>query len=233
LCKKSFPVFILILVFTLGDVELFAQDNLTVTISGRVSLPVVKRERRTFRGRLYRNRLAAKSRAKSRQTVNVSNFTDIIVSAHPLSFQSKAPATDTVKIIQTNATFVPRVTPITPGTEVQFINLDKFFHNVFSITPGERFNIGRKPTGVVESRRIYQLGETKLFCDIHAQMNATVLCLDTPYFTRVTSSGRYKLEDLPPGSYEIRAYHPDFPELSIELQMAADEEIEQDFNFNR
>ncbi len=183
-------------------------------ISGRVFMPVMAKERRKFRGRIYRNRLSSAKRSSTQNKALKSSFIDIIVSAHPVPSDTLPPPMDPVTIIQVNAEFVPRVVAVTPGTSIRFINRDKFFHNVFSITPGSRFNIGRKPTGVSVSRQINKLGETKIFCDIHAQMNATIICIDTRYFTRVGPDGTYRLSGLPDGSYEIRVYHPDLPGVS-------------------
>ena len=183
-------------------------------ISGQVYLPAVKREQRTFRGKAYRNRLSASSVSKERSQILQSSFIDVIVSAHPLSFIADTIPLNDAKILQKDAKFIPRVVPVTVGTAVQFINKDNFFHNVFSISPGSEFNIGRRPTNVVRSQVINHVGEIKLFCDIHAQMNAFILCLDTPYFTRVEPNGRYLLSDLPDGDYEIRVYHPDLTGLT-------------------
>jgi plastocyanin len=195
---------------------LFIDINISISqepvkISGTVFMPVLSKSRRTFRGRIYRNRLSSAKKKKRISQALKSSFTDIIVSAHPLSYEFEIDSMPPVKILQTNAEFFPRVVPLIPGTEVQFVNRDNFFHNVFSISPGSRFNIGRNPTGIISRRRIEKLGETKLFCDIHAQMNATVICLNTPYFTRVNAGGQYILSDLPEGTYEIQVYHPDLP----------------------
>jgi hypothetical protein len=200
-------------------------------ITGTVFMPVLAAERRTFRGRMYRNRLTSKQDQKKKSAALKSSFIDIIISAHPLSYVLEVDTLAPVKILQIDAEFVPRVVPITPGTEVQFINRDGFFHNVFSLTP--RFNIGRKPTGVVESRRFYNLGEIKLFCDIHAQMNATIICLDTPYFTRVNPDGHYKLSGIPAGRYEIRIYHPDLPQVSEIIDIKTSDSLRKNFTLSR
>jgi plastocyanin len=205
----------------------------TGQISGSVFMPIVQRDRRTFRGRIYRNRLSSAKKVEQKGLSVQSSFIDVFISAHPISFQPELIQSDTVKILQLNANFIPRVTALTPGTEVEFINRDKFFHNVFSITPGERFNIGRKPTGKVVTRKFYQLGETKLFCDIHAQMNATIICLNTPFFTRAQPDGRYTLKGLPPGIYEIHVYHPDFSEIVEQIEIRGSDIIHRNFTLNR
>lgn len=202
-------------------------------IKGTVFMPVMKRELRVSRGRMYRNRLASKKSNQKESAALKSAFIDVIVSAHPQSYVFEIDTLPPAKILQINAEFVPRVVPITPGTQVQFINRDGFYHNVFSLTPGSRFNIGRKATGVVVNRRFYNLGEIKLFCDIHAQMNATIVCLDTPYFTRVSPNGQFELSGLPDGQYEIRVYHPDLPQVTEIVDIRSGETVTKNFTLSR
>jgi plastocyanin len=202
-------------------------------IKGTVFIPVMTKERRASRGRMYRNRLSTKKSKKKKSAALKSAFIDVIISAHPVSYVFRVDTLPPVKILQLDAEFVPRVVPITPGTQVQFINRDGFYHNVFSLTPGSRFNIGRKAKGIAVSRRFYNLGEIKLFCDIHAQMNATVICLDTPYFTRVNPNGRYELSGLPEGKYEIRVYHPDLPLVQDIVDIKIGDSLTINFTLSR
>lgn len=228
---RKYSILFILLFLLLG--ELTPLLSQTGEISGSVFMPVANKERRTFRGRLYRNRLSSKKKVKkSNQTVS-SSFVDVIISAHPISFEIQTQPLKNTRIFQKNATFLPRVVPVTPGTIIEFINRDRFFHNVFSISKGSVFNIGRRPTGYVVRKRISKLGEIKLFCDIHAQMNATILCLDTPYFTRVTKNGRFALSNLPEGKYEIQVYHPDFPEISEIIEVYADKQKRINFTITR
>jgi hypothetical protein len=181
---------------------------------------------------MYRNRLSSADKNKNKQKVLQSSYVDIIISARPLSYDYEVQPLPPVRILQLNAAFIPRVLPVTPGTIVQFINRDNFFHNVFSITPGSRFNIGRKPTGNIAGREIRKLGETKLFCDIHAQMNATIICLNTPYIARVRADGRFQISDLPAGTYEITVYHPDLASIKQEVEVVSGESVRLNFTLN-
>lgn len=166
-----------------------------------------------------------------------SAYADVVVSAHPLSFKPKLqPLTKNRTIDQRDATFIPRVLPVTQGTVVQFINNDPFYHNVFSLTPGNQFNIGRRTRGEVVQKKIGErkiegLGEVKLFCDIHTQMNAVILSLDTPYFTKPDANGNYSLKDLPEGRYEVRVYHPDLMPVIERMELKGS--VEKDFTLSR
>jgi plastocyanin len=228
--KKTILFFLCALFLIESDQSLWAEPP---AITGTVFMPALAKERRTFRGRMYRNRLTTRKAIKRKSAALKSSFIDVIVSAHPLSYVLQVDTLAPVKILQIDAEFVPRVVPITPGTEVQFINRDGFFHNVFSLTPGSVFNIGRRATGIVVGRRFYNLGEVKLFCDIHAQMNATVICLDTPYFTRVSQNGQYELSGVPAGRYEVRVYHPDLPLVSEIVEVKTGDSITKNFTLSR
>lgn len=188
------------------------------TLEGRVILPSSQHGGRRFRGRAYRQRTnsAARKRTDTTPSSRDQRHENVIVSAHPSSHApSVEPLPEPVTIDQEEESFVPHVTPVTAGTTVEFVNSDPFYHNVFSLTPGARFNIGRRPTGVVVEEVIPRvegvvpgLGVINLHCDIHPQMNAFIVSLETPHFTRVEGDGTYELENLPEGSYTIRAYAP-------------------------
>ncbi len=126
--KKT--AFLCILLLIMGSLPLAAQEN---RIYGRVFIPVIKKKKRTFRGRVYRNRLASRRRGRVPASEKKrSAFSDLIVLAYPLDFKPKLKPLKGVRMIQQNAAFRPRVLPVTPGTPVAFVNLDRFYHNVFS-----------------------------------------------------------------------------------------------------
>lgn len=208
----------------------YAQTSSGITLQGQIVLPASRPSARRARGQLYRNRLGGREAAADAQTSDTqgSIFEDVIVAAFPLSFEAAtSPMPNPVQIHQEGATFIPNVTPVTVGTVVQFVNDDDFFHNVFSLTPGSKFNIGRRATGETVAKRIdfvtiSGLGPIELFCDIHPQMNAIILSLDTPYFARANADGTYALGSLPPGDYRIEAYHPQHGTVDHEMTFSND-----------
>ncbi len=224
--------FTLLAVLTLSlsfVVESFAQSAGGI-ITGTVTLPSMQTVRATARGNLYRSRLSPEAASgTATQAAASSGYEDVIVSAHPLSFKPKVEPLQGAKIIQKNATFIPRVLPVTQGTVVEIVNADPFYHNVFTLGKGERFNIGRRPTGDVQTQKISGLGETKLFCDIHTQMNAVIMSYDTPYFVRLQANGIYELKNLPDGIYEMRVYHPNFPMMKERVEIKSGQPVRKDF----
>jgi plastocyanin len=229
--NKTLTILVLLFCLLLPDFS-FAQDQ-TARIYGRVFMPVVKKQKRSFRGRLYRNRLSSRKKRQKNAAVLRTSFQDVIVAAYPLSFKGKTQPLEKARILQKNAEFRPHVLAVTPGTRVEFINLDRFFHNVFSYSPGAKFNIGRRPTNTTVWKTIYKTGKINLFCDIHSQMNATIVSLDTPYFTQPGKSGVYLLKDLPPGKYRLEIIHPDFPKTKTEITVRENDKLEQSFTLSK
>lgn len=131
----------------------------------------------------------------------------VIISFHPLDFTPELAATPRAIMNQMEKTFVPKVLPITKGSTVEFLNSDTEVHNIFSMTPRATFNIGRRQPGKSVPQLIDKVGVVDLKCDIHCGMNAAILSLDTPYFTKVNASGSYEVDGLPDGNYRIQVYH--------------------------
>src|SRR5438128_221436 len=86
-------------------------------------------------------------------------------------------------LAQYGKSFRPLLLPVKVGTAVSFPNKDAFFHNVFSYSKLKRFDLGRYPTGESRSVVFDQVGLVKVFCEIHANMKANILVLDTDTFT--------------------------------------------------
>src|SRR5262245_37479343 len=81
------------------------------------------------------------------------------------------------KLAQKNESFVPRVVPVAVGTTVDFPNLDPIYHNVFSLSPVKRFDLGKYPRGQSKAVIFNRPGLVNVFCDIHSEMAAYVLVL--------------------------------------------------------
>jgi plastocyanin len=104
---------------------------------------------------------------------------------------------------QRQETFVPYVLPVIVGTTVLFPNNDPFYHNVFSLSKAARFDLGRYPMGRSKSVRFDHPGIVRVFCEIHSHMSAFILVLSHRYFAATGADGRYRIESVPPGEYDV------------------------------
>ncbi len=108
---------------------------------------------------------------------------------------------------QRNETFVPHVLAITTGTTVDFPNSDKFYHNVFSLSKTRTFDLGRYAAGHTRPVRFDRPGIVRVFCDIHSHMNAFILVFSHPFFALTDTEGRYRIDNVPPGTYGVIAWN--------------------------
>jgi plastocyanin len=117
-----------------------------------------------------------------------------------------APVTDQV-ITQREKTFLPHVLAVPLGSTVEFRNDDRIYHNVFSIAKPNDFDAGIRKTGATYTRTFTHPGVVEILCNIHSSMNAYVYVVDSPYFAKAQASGAFSIRGVPPGRYELGAWH--------------------------
>lgn len=108
---------------------------------------------------------------------------------------------------QANLTFVPHVLPVMRGTTVVFPNSDDVRHNVFSASPTKRFNLGTYPKGVTRRLTFETPGVVELLCNVHAEMSAFIVVIDSPYSATVQVDGAYELAQVPAGTFDVVVWH--------------------------
>ena len=115
-------------------------------------------------------------------------------------------------LLQRNRTFVPHLQVIPVGSVVQFPNADPFFHNVFSLFEGKRFDLGLYEAGSSRSVTFPREGASYIFCNIHPDMSAVVLALATPLYSIATADGSFVLRGIPPGTYKMHLWIEGVPQ---------------------
>jgi plastocyanin len=111
------------------------------------------------------------------------------------------------QLVQKDKSFQPPLLVIPVGGSVEFPNHDPFFHNVFSLFEGKRFDLGLYESGTTRFVQFDKPGISFIFCNIHAQMSAVVIALATPYYAVSDSRGELSLPRVPPGRYELQVFH--------------------------
>ena len=112
-----------------------------------------------------------------------------------------------LRLTQHNKSFEPHVLVVPVGSVVQFPNRDPFFHNVFSLFEGKRFDLGLYEAGSTRNVSFDRPGISYIFCNIHAEMSAVVLALETPYFGISNRKGEVVISHVPAGRYLMRTWY--------------------------
>jgi plastocyanin len=157
-------------------------------------------------------------------------LTPVGASVRPQQKTSEIP-----KLIQKNKSFHPSLLVIPVGGKVEFPNQDPFFHNVFSLCEGKRFDLGLYEGGTTRLVQFDRPGISFVFCNIHAQMSAVIIALSTPYYAISDARGEINIPNVPPGRYNVQVFHSSVdPEvlhaLNREITVAAGDTTLGNFN---
>jgi plastocyanin len=134
------------------------------------------------------------------------------------------PATATV--VMKDKTFVPRVVVVPVGGTVEFPNEDPVFHNVFSVSGENRFDLDLYKRPRRGARRFEHPGLVRVYCNIHPQMSAFVLVRDNPFWARPAADGSFTIEDVPAGDWVLKAWHERSGEASQPVSVEAEGAVE-------
>jgi len=138
------------------------------------------------------------------------------------------------RLDQRNETFVPHVLAIVAGTTVDFPNNDETYHNVFSLSKEKPFDLGRYARGRSKAVRFDRPGIIRVFCDIHAHMSAFIFVFSHRYFAVTDDQGRYRLENVPPGRYNVVAWNESAPEQTRQIVVPeSGGDVELNFSLGR
>lgn len=154
---------------------------------------------------------------------------DAVVFVEKIQDRSFNPPPDPVLLNQKSLTFVPHVLPILVGTTVIFPNEDVVLHNVFSPGYIRKFNLGTYPQGTQKKMTFYEPGIVLLLCNIHHEMSAFIVIVETPYFDCSDQNGLYKITDVPPGRYRLTIWHEEMKPQTEEIELT--EQINISVNF--
>ncbi len=132
-----------------------------------------------------------------------------IVTATPAGQGTRVakPGTKAV-MVQEGKQFQPFVLPVQVGTLVEFPNRDPFRHQVYSFSPAKTFELKLYGSSVVGMATFDKEGIVPLGCNIHDNMLAYIYVVGTPYFAATAESGDSRLDQLPPGDYTVKVWHP-------------------------
>jgi|ERR1700687_1188503 len=110
------------------------------------------------------------------------------------------------RLVQKNKSFEPHILVVPSGSMVEFPNHDPFFHNVFSLFEGKRFDLGLYEAGTSRMVRFDRPGISYIFCNIHPEMSAVVITMATPLYAISNGNGQLGLAGVPYGRYMLHVW---------------------------
>jgi len=110
-------------------------------------------------------------------------------------------------VVQKDKRFVPHVIAVPVGATVEFRNEDDLFHNVFSLSKPNDFDLGLYKSGAQREQVFAQPGPVHLLCNIHAAMNGWIFVSDSPWFAQADAQGKFTVKNVPAGTYELEVWH--------------------------
>jgi plastocyanin len=139
----------------------------------------------------------------------------------PLPVAKSPPA----EIHQKGAKFVPPFLAVAAGQRVELPNDDRIFHNVFSYSQPNEFDLGLYPAGASRGVTLRHAGEVRLYCSIHESMNGTIFVAPTPWFTIASPDGSFTLRDVPKGAAKLRTWNQRLPDTERAIEVPANAEL--------
>jgi hypothetical protein len=119
-------------------------------------------------------------------------------------------------LLQKNKMFVPHLLVVPTGSVVMFPNADPFFHNVFSLFDGQRFDLGLYEAGKTRAVNFSREGVSYIFCNIHSEMSAVVIALTTPLYSVAARDGTFVIHGVPEGDYEMHLWIEGEPQAVLD-----------------
>ena len=117
--------------------------------------------------------------------------------------------------------FLPRIVAVPRNAAVDFPNVDPIFHNVFSVSPSNRFDLGLYRSGTSKPNVFREPGLVRVYCNIHPQMVGFVMVVDSSFVAVTGKDGAFRFQGVPPGSYTVKVWHEEGGETQLPAQVRA------------
>ncbi|PYY07921.1 MAG: hypothetical protein DMG69_17460 [Acidobacteria bacterium] len=147
---------------------------------------------------------------KSGGLENPTSASNVAMWLTPLNLSAgvadESPRRPRPRLVQRNKHFEPHIIVVPVGSSVEFPNRDPFFHNVFSLFEGKRFDLGLYEAGTTRDVHFDRPGISYIFCNIHPEMSAVVIAVETPYYALSNRRGEVEIKNVTPGRYLLRVW---------------------------
>ncbi len=165
----------------------------------------------------------------------VKNSADAVVYIEKIESKSFPAPKEHALMDQKGLRFHPHILPILAGTTVDFLNSDDVLHNVFSPDAcADKVNLGTWPKGQKHSFTFKNPGcQAVMLCNVHPEMEAWVLTLETPYFAVSSVDGSYEIKNVPPGKYTLKIWHEKLKGEPVNVEVPEKGEAKVNFEIKK
>jgi plastocyanin len=154
-----------------------------------------------------------------------TDLSDVVVYVEGARARTRAVTGANPSIVMKGKSFTPRVAVVPAGVTVDFPNEDPIFHNVFSVSGENRFDLQLYKRPKSGAQTFQHPGVVRVYCNIHPQMSAVILVRDNPYFTKAASDGSFTIEGVPAGRYKLTAWHDKAGETTQDVVVPAQGQV--------
>jgi plastocyanin len=148
-----------------------------------------------------------------------SDVRQAVVYFEPASRPPARAAEAPFEMVTRRKEFAPRLLVVPRGSRVRFPNQDPILHNVFSVSPPNQFDLGLYRRGPGKEKRFDEAGLVRVFCNVHHDMVAYLLVLDTAYYASPDADGGFVLTGLPRGPGKLTVWHEQTDPWSLDLEL--------------
>jgi plastocyanin len=194
----------------LNNFPKFAASVLTLIVSSAIGAPLSAADDQSANVQLH---IASAQSGKSHAIPAVA-WLEPEPGTPSIPFPTHGPYT----LLQKNRTFIPHLQVIPAGSAVQFPNADPYFHNVFSLFAGKRFDLGLYEAGATKSVTFSRVGVSYIFCNIHPEMSAVVVALSSPLYGIANREDAFSIRNVPFGDYALHIWVEGVPESTLSAQ---------------
>ena len=149
--------------------------------------------------------------------------------------KGKAKPTTPITLTNTHCMFQPRVQGACVGQQIKIVSDDPILHNTHpqnAATNASLYNVALPFKGFSVLKTLApESGLLRIKCDAHEWMRAWIVELDHPYFATTDENGAFELKDVPPGTYDVIAWHEVMGERSGKVTVVAGKPAKADFQF--
>ena len=137
-------------------------------------------------------------------------------------------------IDQRGCRYAPHILGVLKGQKVKILNSDGLLHNVHALPKVNKEFNKAMPASVTETEVTFteEEGMFTIKCDVHPWMGAHVQVMSHPFFAVTGKDGKFTIPNLPPGTYEIEAWHEKLQTKTTSVTIAGDETKTADFSFS-